>query len=932
MQPALSIVILVTACAGTTRADTAQADRSDPSVLFRLAERLASRGDYKKALAEYGAALQLYKRARDLSGTGRTVDRIARLHLDMGHFETARKAFAASKMLLDKAGDNPGLAELYKNLGVLEDLTGHSDLAKTYLEKAIRLYKDLKDNVGIAHATMNMGVLEESFGRHDQARKLITRALALYKAAKQKKFEAAALNNLAKINLGTGNYLKALQDLNKALENTRKLGLRPFEAKILANLGAVYQRLGQVEKASKSYNDALALNQHDGRQRETARNIISLARLYRTAGNLKKSADEYSKAASILEKIKDNASLLDVQTGMTALLIQQGESEKAARVLERALKTSENLKRQSEVVRLLAMRAMLDMTGGKFKQALKPLKKALRLSKDLGSPESLILACELLSFSYRKLGMLNRAIKMSERSVSESEKLRELVSGDELKTGLFSRFVGGYSRLSSLYLEQYQKTKRQKSLNKAFKAMEMGRARGLLDMIARGGVEIEQGLPPELLAREQSLSRKARDISRSLKSAGKKADKQRLSGKLAKLLEQRRKLADQIRKKYPEYAAVKYPTAADLKKVQHSLGKDELLLEYSLAPDDSHIWAIGRKHVTVHNFDGQQVKRWIGLYRYVLRDPLVRGLTRARRKLLELKLYKALISPVEHRLKGKNRVYISPSGELYSLPFSALKREDGDYLADLLMFSYVPSATVFLQLKDRAKPSGNRRPYLGFGDPVFAPDDDPSKLPHGSLKLPRLPGTAQEVTVAAKAFGDSASVFLRRKAKESTLKRLDLSSYKVIHFATHGLLGPEVAWLGQPALALSCCDDGQDGLLTMQEIFNLKLNADVVILSACNTGRGKEVRGEGVMALTRAFFYAGTPSVVVTLWPVPDQSTSLLIADFAKGLAHGESPSRALAEARNHLRSETKLDKWGRPYRPYEHPFYWAPFVVLGKD
>jgi CHAT domain-containing protein len=190
------------------------------------------------------------------------------------------------------------------------------------------------------------------------------------------------------------------------------------------------------------------------------------------------------------------------------------------------------------------------------------------------------------------------------------------------------------------------------------------------------------------------------------------------------------------------------------------------------------------------------------------------------------------------------------------------------------------------------------------------------------VKYPRLEFSGREVEKIASFFNEgSADTFLRYKATEENLKRnQELNKFRYIHFATHGLIDENKPNLS--SLVLTCGkDSGEDGYLQASEIFDLKLNADLVVLSACQTGLGKLIRGEGMVGLTRAFMYAGTPSVLVSLWSVSDMSTSVLMGEFYKNLIKNKfSKTDALRRAQLALISNEK----------YAHPFYWAPFVLIG--
>ena len=196
-----------------------------------------------------------------------------------------------------------------------------------------------------------------------------------------------------------------------------------------------------------------------------------------------------------------------------------------------------------------------------------------------------------------------------------------------------------------------------------------------------------------------------------------------------------------------------------------------------------------------------------------------------------------------------------------------------------------------------------------------------------------MPYSAEEVQKIAGIYGitlPSDTVNLRENATEKHLRKMDLTRYRILHFATHAIVGDEVRWITQPALVLSLAgtDDTYDGFLQMNEIFNLRLDADLVVLSACETGKGKLRRGEGIIGLTRAFMYAGTPSVVASLWKVNDQSTSLFMEFFYQNLKDGQSKADALQQAKKQL-MQAQIEIAGQK-RSLAAPYFWAPFILIG--
>jgi CHAT domain-containing protein len=398
---------------------------------------------------------------------------------------------------------------------------------------------------------------------------------------------------------------------------------------------------------------------------------------------------------------------------------------------------------------------------------------------------------------------------------------------------------------------------------------------------------------------------------------------------------QERKLEAEIHAKYPHYAGVRYPTPLRTQEIEGLLGDRTALLQYFLGKERSFLFVVTRGHLASYELPGAD---WIAGRVRSLRSVLDKPnpLTKARYCQEAAELYGKLLSPAAGILAGKRHLLIAPDGPLYFLPFEALLTETRGFyrpyeqLPYLLLdhtVSYVPSASVLasLRLPQPAPLAKGEMPkmFVGFADPVYGgPPAAPTQvaaLRGGQMpNLLPLPRSREEVEQLARFYPGHEMLYLGASAtKRNVTANSLLKSARRIHFATHGLVNeirPELS-----ALALTPEGKEDDGLLRVSEIFNLELASDLVVLSACETGLGKQVSGEGVLGLTRAFLYAGAKSVVVSLWPVLETGTPELMKSFYRHLDDSGSKVEALRAA--------KLDmlRGGQA-----NPSYWAPFILAG--
>jgi len=308
--------------------------------------------------------------------------------------------------------------------------------------------------------------------------------------------------------------------------------------------------------------------------------------------------------------------------------------------------------------------------------------------------------------------------------------------------------------------------------------------------------------------------------------------------------------------------------------------------------------------------------------------------------MLGYELFAALFPPHDINLPIDRHLLIIPSGILYYLPFetlitekSTMHQDDIPFLINKCEISYAPSASVSSFIKSAIKKKPHQFELLAFGDPLFEKPSgfrkkndsnnplEVTRMLYGDYDFHSLKYSGEEVQKIADLYPDhKRKIYLKEAAKEEELKKGGLEQFDKIHFSTHGIVDEQVP--GRSGLVLTIDNDpAEDGILQMNEIFNLKFDADLIVLSACQTGLGKLVNGEGMIGLTRAFFYSGASALLVSLWAVDDRSTSELMVNFYKNLDAGLSKRTALRQAK--LEQISKGTAVG-------HPYHWAPFILIG--
>jgi CHAT domain-containing protein/tetratricopeptide (TPR) repeat protein len=521
----------------------------------------------------------------------------------------------------------------------------------------------------------------------------------------------------------------------------------------------------------------------------------------------------------------------------------------------------------------------------------------------------------------------------------------------------------------------------------SFRITEAGRARSLLDMLGEVNAQITEGVPADLLKRKQDNLDRQQEIAQQLTgialSGDQKQKPSQMDTDLDKLQTEFDDIENQIRTASPRYAALTGAQPQSLADVQQKVLDDgTVLLEYSLGNDSSYLFAVTGSSVSLFklsprssldklatDFRAQLIppklqRRIVGID--VAADQqrglgLVEGPSENLAAFVAASnaLYKAAVEPAAGTV-GEKRLLIVADGALNYVPFEALvKTTDGadysalSYLIKTNEIVYAPSASVVAAIRQQGKANGKN--LLVVADPVFNTDDPrlkgnsgaqasgearglglglesaindvtDSPAPAGGLRLARLVGTrteAEEIGKIAKTGGVQTDLWIDLNASEDNVRSRDMTNYRVIHVATHGLLDAQRPQFTGVVLSL-VGNKSNDGFLRTDEIFNLRMSPSLVMLSACETGLGKEKRGEGVIGLTRAFMYAGAPTVGVSLWSVADKSTAELMTDFYKRYLGASASASAPGSMRDAQLAMISAKK-------YSAPFYWAPFVLVGE-
>ena len=824
-------------------------------------------------------------------------------------------------------------------------------------EEAAALFRRAGDSHGEALARNNVGGMLDVLGEPQQALESYRRALTQHRENGDHANEANVLNNIGKLENELGHWQSALSYYSLALPLARQAGDVKREGLLQDNIAGTYMYLGDLQRALTVLEQALGLVRTAGDKAGEGATLQLMARCYGSLGQPLRQLEYLDQALSLYLALGDRRNEAETRRNMGRARAEKGDLVQAEKELRNSLelyRAVQDRRRtamvRSDLSRVLALK-------GQPASSLEQSEQALTEFRALGDLNSQANALETIARAESDLGNLSAAREHMEDALRLNEENRTHADSEQLRASFFATRQDAYAFYIDLLM-------RLGETNRALEASERSRARSMLDMLA--GMDIRSGVDSKLIERQREITNTlTAKGTRLLAMAPGAAQAVDLQKDVRDLEAQYQDVEAAIRKSSPGYAALTQPSPLTVARMQKELLDDtELLLEYSLGEKRSYLWTVTKTEVRAWALPARD--------KIEAQVDIVTGLLTARSTLKPLEtpserqkriakadadltsaateLSRMVIGPADPVL-GSKPVVVVPDGALQRLPFAMLPLSKGDPLVAAHEIVMLPSASAMAML--RREVSGRKpasKTLAIFSDPVFDGSDPrmgrtiasaprpasqeatrilehlaaPDSGSSAALKIPRLPFTAQEADqILGVARGSANLKATGFEASRSAATSGQLSDYRYLHFATHGYLDTEQASLS--ALVLSQIDEkgqAEDGFLRVNDIYNMRLSADLVVLSACQTGLGKEVRGEGLMGLTRAFLYAGAPRVIVSLWNVNDRATADLMASLYRNmLRDGKRPAASLRAAQLELR---KQKRW-------ESPYYWAAFVQHGE-
>ncbi|MBI1747889.1 MAG: CHAT domain-containing protein [Acidobacteria bacterium] len=963
-----NLLLLVWLLLGNIPNAFAQTDRTQPDnramQWYQEGLDLIHKGDYASALSK----LEAGQKTAELSGDQRLVTKIwleiGRANRLLGDFPKAVEYYQNALKKAEELGDKQDVSITLNNIGLEYEKQGsYSEAIKVY-QKALALMEELGYKRGHAATLNNLGVVYWNEGSYGSAILYFQQALKIGEALEDKQIIAMTLNNMGGVYRQYGSYESAIDAYQAARRIREELGDKPGIANNLNNMGVVYSDQGLFDRAAEYYERALKVKEEAGDKKGIANTLNNIGILHMDHGFYGRALEYYQKALRMRDEVGDKLGRAVTLNNLGIAYRKQGAFAKALEYHQSALSVSREIQAKSPAGRAYTGMARAHLGQEHYAEAVTAAQPSLTLGKETNEPRIIWDAYDILGLAYEKLGDPLKALSHYQLAVVEIEKVRVHAVSDEGKAGFFAEHLYVYEHIIRLLHKLSKENPAAIYERQAFEYAERAKARAMLDALAEGRAAIRKGLSSEQLDNERAIFRKISQIQSELrKERLSEAKRTAWMTKLKQAEEELDKFVEDLRSHCPEYAQLQYPEPFGSARVQKELDENSLLVEFFLGDEQSFVFAMGRTDMQMAALPKRgEIERRVNAYLQTIRRFPKQAMGSESVKRMEehyqgaRALFDQLLGPIQERIRGKATLILVPDGALHYLPFETLlvtrpvgsrkgpsTPRRGKYLLEEYLITYAPSASVWGNLKTgkNAVVTG-QKDLLAFADPVIRRGQRAGGRPSprrgerageegvqgpfngAEFQFAPLPYTRQEVEALSHLFRkDQQRIYVGAKASEETLKRERLDEYRRIHFATHAVIDEQAPRRSGLILSWSGGKEEEDGILQVSEIFNLELAAELVVLSACESGLGKLIRGEGMLGLTRAFLYAGAQNLVVSLWNVNDRSTAQLMQSFYRYMRAGRNRAYALRQA--------KLDLLHSSVPGYAFPYFWAPFILIGQ-
>jgi CHAT domain-containing protein len=874
-------------------------DRSgEEAALGNLGTAYRSLGDYTTAIEYLQQSLEIAREIKDRRGEGGVLGNLGTVYNSLGDYGKAieyhQQSLAIKREIKDRIGEGNSLG----NLGVAYQSLGDYAKAIEYHQQSLAIKREIKNRIGEGNSLRNLGIAYNSLGDYAKAIEYTQQSLTIAREIKDRTGEGISLSNLGNAYNFLGEYAKGIEYHQQSLAIAQEIKHRSGEGNFLNNLGSTYYSLGDYAKAIEYTQQSLAIAREIKNRRGEAISLRTLGNAYNFLGDYAKAIEYTQQSLAIAREIKDRGEEGAALGNLGGAYYALGDYTKGIEYHQQHLAIAREIKDRLGEGIALGNLGIAYSALGDYTKAIEYHQQSLAIAREIGDKDGEGKALNNLGTALQKSNNLSQAEIILRLGIEAWEfQRRRLGNNDAYKVSIFEEQARTYRILQEVLIAQ-------NNPNAALEIAERGRARAFVELLTRRiNTKFNSDKPPIDQPTIEQLQQIAKQQNATLVEYSIIYDDFKINGK-------------EEPRESELYIWVLKPTGevtfrkADLKPLWQQ--QNTTLADLVFTSRD----LIGVRNLPIVGIvsrPGFQQRKEASLTEQLQQ------------------LHKLLIEPIADLLPTDPNAHVvfMPQGQLFLAPFPALKDKDGKYLIEKHTILTAPSIEVLELTRQQRQKRGSGEWGVGSGESLVVGNPTMPSVPpepgQPAQPLPSLPGSEMEANAIAPLL--KTKPLIGNLATKSAIKQL-MPKARIIHLATHGLLD-EFRGLGS-AIALAPDSPssvptvtkggigGVDGLLTAEEILDMKLNAELVVLSACNTGRGK-LTGDGIIGLSRSLIAAGVPSVLVSLWAVPDAPTASLMTEFYQNLQKNPDKAQALRQA-----MLTTM-------KQHPNPKNWAAFTLIGE-
>lgn len=935
--------------------------------LFMQASKSREKSDktfFESIIKQYSESISIYNELKDIFMVAQINSAIGQIYSELNDYEKSLRYHAVALSEYQKGGYLHGEATEFSNLGTLYDLINEKEKSIFYNQKALSIYTSLGDKKSQIILKNNIAYGYDSLAKKNDALRYYLECLDDIDKTNFETLKATILSNVGVLYGDIGDTTNALISHTEALKIYAKKELKREKAITLSNIGIIYDNLGEQEEALKRYDEAIFLFEEVGSAIGKAKAQVNKAVIFVQQKQFDKSKELYESALEIFKKTSNKNGEGSALTKIAELYLELNEYNKAVEILNHTLTLRRSINDRYGEAQTLLLLGKTNFLLGKNKPALGFYEKSLIIHREISYTKGEIKSLYEISYLLKSEGKFKEALEIIENCIDIIELTRSNINSQNLRLSYFASTQQCYELcINVLMALQEQYPKDDYYARKAFNFSERFHARAFLELLAKSKDKsdfADKSLLNKLYESNDLVSLKIEELLKLKSSLGKESEIANIEKEISGIKLEIEEIELQIKRLYPQYSKLTQAKFSTVNQIQKDIVDDKtLLLEYFLGKESSFCWAITQNSFHAVKLPSEKIL-----------EPLIDNIVTAlqargehdsfefkdeRKSRIEtldkqyflsaIELSKNILFPIKDLL-SKDSILIVCDGKLNYVPFAVLpfpypEISSKNFIPLILNseLTNLPSVTALIALrettKDRIKPTAN---IAIFADPVFSSNDPrcndmqaknssmekANAVTHTvrNLNLVRLPATRKEAETILDLFNggtENLSAF-DFDASLTNVINFGLHKFQYIHFATHNFFNNQQPEFSGVLLSLV---DKQGlnvrGLLSIDQIFKLNLSAELVVLSACQTGVGKYSKGEGILGFTHAFMQAGAKRTLVTMWNVDDTITAKFMTSFYEKLTKNLTPAKALQRTQAEFLQKNLA------------PYYWGAFILQGE-